>query len=171
MLQDFDLQALYTAIDEQRRSRCLTWAAVSREVNSMAADVPGRKPIATSTIAGLRVKALGEGDGILQMLLWLGRTPESFVPGADIPRHLGKLRELGTSQILRWNTKALHAALDAKRTCGGLSWNEVAIRIGGVNARGLARMAKGGRTHFPLVMRITKWLGKPAAHFTRASDW
>ena len=137
----------------------------------MAADVPGRKPIATSTIAGLQVKALGEGDGILQVLLWLGRTPESFVPGADIQEHKGKLRELGTSQILRWNTKALHAALDAKRTTGGLSWSEVATQIGGVNASELTRMAKGGRTYFPLVMRITKWLGKPAASFTQASDW
>jgi hypothetical protein len=67
--------------------------------------------MATSTITGLKHKALGEGDGILQMPLWLRRTPESFVPGfqeADAERF--RLRELGSEQVLRWDTKALHSA-------------------------------------------------------------
>ena len=64
---------------------------MTREVNGIA---PGEKseghPIATSTITGLKDKAVGEGDGILAMLLWLRRTPESFVPGfedADAERY------------------------------------------------------------------------------------
>ena len=144
---------------------------MTREINARFRDVPGHKPIATSTITGLQAKALGEGDGILQMLLWLQRTPESFLPGVDADPNDGRLRELGPSQILRWDTKKIYTALNTKRASSGLNWNELAIQIGGVNAGLLTRMARGGRTAFPQVMRITQWLGEPATKFTRASDW
>ena len=168
--RDFDLPALYAALDAQRRVRGLSWAAATGEINARFRDVPGHKPIATSTIAGLRTKPLGEGDGILQMLLWLERTPESFVPGAPADAREERLRKLSTTQILRWDTKAIHAAVDVRKAAGRLSWNEVADRIGGCNASGLIRMAKGGRTALPFVLRVVQWLGEPAAKYTRASN-
>ena len=166
---DFDLGALYEALDEQRRSRRLSWAAATREINR---SKTAGHPIATSTVTGLEKKRTGEGDGILQMLLWLGRTPESFVPGfgeADAERF--HLRELGGERILRWDTKALHSALNAERQARGLTWKEVARDVGGFTPGMLTNLAKGGRTGFPGVMRIVGWLGQPAAAFTRASDW
>jgi len=168
----FDLAALYEALDGKRASLGMTWASVAREINAQFRDVLGHKPIAVSTIKGLKIKAIGEGDGILQMLLWLGRTPESFVLGANADPKLGQLRQLGTNQILRWDTRAIHRAIDAKRTAEGLSWADVARQIGGmgVNSGTLTRMSNGGRTAFPHVMRIVRWLGEPAANFTRASD-
>ena len=129
---DFDLKALYDALDEQRRSREMSWAAVAREISRFNTE---GHPIATSTITGLKNRALGEGDGILQMLLWLRRTPESFVPGfteADAERF--RLRELGNEQILRWDTKALHSALNAQRQARGLTWKEVAAGSGWVHS-------------------------------------
>src|SRR5262245_10384570 len=126
---DFSLNALYNAIDEQRHSRGLSWAALAREVNRFKMD---RHPIASSTITGLKSKRVAEGDGILQMLLWLGRTPESFCPGfpeATAPRY--HLRDLPQMQILRFDTKALHAALNAQREAKGMTWREVADEIGG----------------------------------------
>jgi len=77
---DFNLRALYDALDAQRRSREMSWPAVTREINRFKTE---SHPIATSTITGLQSKAVAEGDGILQMLRWLGRTPESFVPGVE----------------------------------------------------------------------------------------
>jgi hypothetical protein len=165
---DFDLRALYDALDEQRRLRGMGWAAVTREINRFKTE---GHPIATSTITGLKNKAVGEGDGILQMLLWLRRTPESFVPGfeeADAERF--RLRELEREQTLRWDTKALHSALNAQRQARGMTWKEVAKEIGGFTPGMLTNLAKGGRTGFPGVMRIVRWLGQPAAGFTRASD-
>jgi len=165
---DFDLKALYEAIDIQRRSREMSWAAVTREINRFHTE---GHPIATSTITGLKNKAVGEGDGILQMLLWLHRTPESFVPGfqeAGAARF--RFRELGREQILRWDTRALHAALNAQRQARGMTWKEVAQEIGGFTPGMLTNLAKGGRIGFPGVMRMVKWLGQPAAAFTRASD-
>jgi outer membrane protease len=90
---DFDLRALYEAIDEQRRSRKLSWAAATREINR---EKIGGRPIATSTIEALRTNALGEGDGILHMLVWLQRTPESFVPGSP-DAHVGWLGQPATT--------------------------------------------------------------------------
>src|SRR5262245_8486663 len=119
-LSDFDLRALYEALDAARVERGLSWAALAGEVNRFRTVM---RPISTSTITGLRSKRVGEGDGILQMLLWLGRTPESFVPGmagADASRF--RLPRLKTTQILRWDTRALFAALDAGRQQRRLTW-------------------------------------------------
>jgi hypothetical protein len=166
---DFDLKALYAAIEEQRRSRDLTWSAVGREVNR---GITVRHPIASSTITGLRTKAVAEGDGILQMLLWLGRTPESFVsgfPDADAARF--QLSGRTDGQILRWDATALHAALNTKRQAEKMTWQVVANEIGGFTPRMLTNLAKGGRVGFPGVMRLTAWLGQPAAAFTGLVPW
>jgi hypothetical protein len=167
--RDFDTRALFDALDEQRRARDLTWTAVAREVNRHRTT---RRPIAVSTITGLKQKPGGEGDGILQMLLWLGRPPESFVPGhqqanADECR----LPEITTGQILRWDTKALHAALDARRRERQLTWAELARDIGGFTPNMLTDLSKGGRVGFPRVMRLVAWLDRPAVTFTRIADW
>ena len=165
MNADFDLSALYEALDQQRCSRNMTWAAVMREVNRFKTD---GHPIATSTIRGLRDKRVAEGDGILQMLLWLHRTPESFVPDfpdADAERF--RLREVGIDQTLRWDTKGIHAALNAKKQALGMSWMEVARQIGGCTPNTLTNLSNGGRIGFPGVMRIVGWLGQPATNFTR----
>jgi hypothetical protein len=164
---DFDLKALYDALDEQRRSRKLSWSAVTREINRFKTE---GHPIATSSITGLKNKIVAEGDGILQMLLWLRRTPESFVPGfpeADAERF--RLREVGKEQTLRWDTKALHSALNDQRQAREMTWKEVALEVGGFTPGILTNLAKGGRIGFPGVMRIVRWLGQPAGTFTRTA--
>jgi hypothetical protein len=73
-------------------------------------------------------------------------------------------------QILRFDAKGIYAALESRRVERGMTWAEVAGEIGGVSAAGLTRLAKGGRVGFPGVMRIARWLGRPAASFTHAAD-
>ena len=166
---DFNLFALYDAIDKRRREREMSWTSVAKEVNRLRTT---RHPIAVSTIAGLRHKPVGEGDGILQVLLWLGRTPESFVP--DIPdadSERFRLPTLTTSQILRWDTHALFLALNAKRMESHLTWSDVARELQGFTPGMLTNLSKGGRIGFPRVMRLVRWLGKPAVTFTRIADW
>jgi hypothetical protein len=167
--RDFDLRALYEALDVQRRKRELSWVAVADEVNRHRTT---RRPIAASTITGLRQKAIGEGDGILQMLLWLRRTPESFVPEfADGHSAQYVLPEPARGQILRWDTQALFAALDTERRERRLTWAAVSREIGGFTPGMLTSLSKGGRIGFPRVMRLVRWLGRPAAAFTRIADW
>lgn len=78
---DFDVNALHSALDAHSNERGMSWKAVAREMNR-ADERYSIHPISASTISGLKNKRWGvEGDGVLQMLLWLDRTPESFVPG------------------------------------------------------------------------------------------
>jgi hypothetical protein len=164
---EFDLRALYDAIDQRRRSRRLSWTEVANEVNHFRT---GGHPIAPSTIRGLESKAVAEGDGVLQMLLWLGRTPESFVSGVD-DADAGpyRIEHPGPGRLLRWDAKALYSALNAQRQARGLTWGMVAQQVGGFTPGMLTRLANGGRVGFPGVMRIVQWLERPAAAFMRAS--
>jgi hypothetical protein len=76
---DFDINALYDALNAQRRARGLSWEAVARQISGRFADVRSARAVSASTLSGLQRRSIVEGDGVLQMLLWLRRTPESFV--------------------------------------------------------------------------------------------
>ena len=167
-MHDFDLRALYDALDERRRERNISWTALAREVNR--GSTTGH-PIAVSTITGLREKPVGEGDGILQMLLWLGRTPESFVPDiTDADSERFRLPDVILSQTLRWDARALFLALNAQRAERQLTWADVARELRGFTPGMLTNLSKGGRVGFPPVMRLVRWLGRPAVSFTRIAD-
>ena len=125
-----------------------------------------------STITSLRHKPVGEGDGILQMLLWLGRTPKSFVPGIpDAGSARYRLPAPRTGQILRWDTRALSSAVNAERVRRQMTWTEMAREVGGFTPSMLTNLSKGGRTGLPHVMRLVRWLGRPAVTFTRIAAW
>jgi hypothetical protein len=156
---DSILTTLYKALDAQREARGLTWTAAVREIGGRGAG-----SIAVSTVKGLRTRTLAEADGVLQMLRWLDRAPESFATTAVIGATLPIVQGHG---VLRVDTRALHAALSAKRVKRGLTWVQIAREIGGWQVGGLIRLSKGGRTAFPPVLRVTAWLGRPLAAFVR----
>lgn len=162
MAADFDVKALYSALERKRVERELTWSGVAKEIEERYAKV------SASTIKSVGTRTRVEGDGVLQMLLWLGRTPESFVPGFEGSRE--QLRVPNDAKVLRWDTAAIFREVDRKRDGGKLNWNEVADQIGGITSAQLKGLRKGGRTFFPEVMRIVLWLEIPAGHLTRESD-
>ncbi|MGA3345882.1 MAG: hypothetical protein ABSC76_13525 [Terracidiphilus sp.] len=167
---DFSLRGLYAALDAQRQARGLSWSQVTKEMHGRSGRNSARG-LSASTISGARIRKALEGDGVLQMLHWLDRTPESFVPGHQSSEEFDeRLPEIPQGKVLRFDTKMLHAALDARRIDQELTWAQVA-KESGVGVSTLTYLSKGGRTAFPQVMRMTGWLGRPAAHFTRASDW
>jgi len=163
---DFDIDALHAALDEARRARGLSWQALTHEINDQFAGIPAGR-ISVSTIRDMRGRTSIEGDGVLQALRWLGREPERFVPGW--PHESRPLPALDNGHILRFDTIAIYARLDARRSERRQTWTQVAGEIGGVTADGLRRLSAGGRISFPNVMRIAHWLGVPAAALTRAS--
>jgi hypothetical protein len=164
----FDLLALYNAMDAKRAANGSSWAQVTAEINALFAGTGAR--MAQSTIRGVGTRRVVEADGVLQMLRWLGRSPESFVPNdsrADAPEAL--LPDVPSDRILRFNTPLLHAALNAIRMDRQLTWEQLAKRIK-LNRSTLAGYAHGSRTSFPDVMRAVHWLDKPAALFTYAAE-
>lgn len=165
---DFDVDALYAALDAERRARGLSWQQLAREISAQFGRT-GSRPIAASTLSGMRGKRVIEGDGVLQALGWLNRTPESFIPG-HTPAANEALPQVDADRILRFDAIAIYQALDAQRTARGLTWPQVAHEIGAVAPGGLTRLAKGGRVGFPEVMRVFRWLGRSAVSFTRVSS-
>ena len=162
------LRALYEAIDERRCAQGMSWAETTRAINGYKTE---GAPVATSTITGLKDKPVGEGDGILGMLVWLGRTPESFIPGipdADAERY--RLPEVANDHGLRWDTQAIHAALNAQRQEWKMTWKDVAQEFGRCTPGMLMHLSKGGRIGFPGVVRYALWVEQPAATFVRAAD-
>jgi DNA-binding phage protein len=163
---DFSLRDLYMALDTQRQEQGLSWSQAAMEINRHNTRVSTRR-MATSTITGTRFRAAAEGDGVLQMLRWLKRTPESFIPGFLESGGFDELLpEVLPTQVLRFDTRKLYAALDAQRTERNISWKQLAKEVG-MSSSMLTHLSKGGRTSFPTVMRMTRWLGRPTAEFTR----
>ena len=163
--RDFSLQTLYGALDEKRRAAGLSWAGATHQINRFG---PSRRAIASSTITGLRTKRVAEGNGVLHMLLWLDRTPESFVagyPNASDSRF--RLPQISEYQILQFDPPALHAALSARREARALTWAAVAREIGGVTSGMLTNLARSSRVGFPGVMQLTAWLDQPAVTFVK----
>jgi transcriptional regulator with XRE-family HTH domain len=169
-MPDFDMNALYEALDAEREARGLTWADVLRQLNERFERLPSR-PFAMSTIKGMREKRSVTSAVVLQLLRWLRRAPEDFIPDGVPLTASTALPTIPDTQVLRFDTKALHAALNAARIERGLTWSDVAARLSDTQAPMLTGLAKGPLIGFPQVTRITQWLGVPAATFVRGYDW
>ena len=168
---DFDIAALHSVLDARRTERGMSWKAVAREINR-AEERNSVHPISPATIIGLKDKRWGvEGDGVLQILLWLDRTLESFVPdhpGATRPE--ARLPRVPSGWILRFDVQLIFSKLDAQRSARQLTWSEVAAEVGRFyTAQNLKDMSKQKRTTFPHVMRLARWLRCPVVVLTRVS--
>jgi hypothetical protein len=163
----FDMRALHAALDDESRARKLTWDQLAAEVSEPFKHTPSI-PISPGTLRTMTAKRSVTSAVVLQVLRWLRRTPESFLSGRDRPPAPGEeLPETGPGQILRFDTAAIHAALDAKRREQGMTWKEVAREIRGFTPGMLTNLANGPLIGFPRVMGLTLWLGRPASDFVR----
>jgi hypothetical protein len=177
----FDAAALYTALDAQRAERGLSWSGVAREIWEMSAELNARRndhPISPATITGMRGSGRTSCQHALFFLHWLQRMPEDFMTGpltvAGRP-----LPAIGPDRRLRWHLHAsprrpeggLFEAMDARREQEGLTWSELAKRLRCTPSQlsGLRRARYA--TGMGLAMRITQWLGRPAADFVYAARW
>jgi hypothetical protein len=164
----FDLRALQDALDGERRTRKLTWDQLAAEINEPFKHTPSI-PISVGTIRTMTTKRSVTSAVVLQVLRWLRRTPESFLAGRDqAPAPREALPGAGPAQILRFDTAAIHAALDARRREQGMTWREVASEIRGFTPSMLTNLANGPLIGFPRVMALMQWLGRPASDFVRA---
>jgi uncharacterized protein YfiM (DUF2279 family) len=171
---DFDVGALYDALDARRRARGLSWRQVTDEITSQSSGWVARlgdaaHPMSPATLTGMRAGRSLTANHALGMLLWLGRTPESFIPGCEANDADGALPQVGPDRILRWDSAALHTALDAQRRARGMTWQQVAreVRCSVNQVTGLPRLR-----YAPGVvpaMRMVRWLDCPAATFTVAA--
>jgi hypothetical protein len=164
-LRRFDVRAFHAALDAERRDRGLTWLELAAEINRPLLATPSI-PIHPDTLRTIPAKSSVTSAVVLQALAWLGRTPEDFLTGPPAPLET-PLPASGPGRVLRFDTRALHAALDAQRQARGLTWTQVAAELPGFRAAMLINLAKGPLIGFPRVMLLTQWLGRPAADFVK----
>ncbi|MCB8883065.1 hypothetical protein ACELLULO517_22645 [Acidisoma cellulosilytica] len=162
----FDMGAFHAALDAARQSRGLSWADLAVEINRPFEGTDSI-PIHHATLREMKAKRSVTSAVVLQALAWLGRTPESFLTGPVIFPET-PLPESGPGQVLRFDTQALHTALEVQRHARGLSWAQLSAELPGFTTSMLTNLATGPLIGFPRVMLLLVWLGQPAAHFVRA---
>lgn len=161
------MQALHAVLDAERRALHLSWIELTAQINKPF-DGTSSIPISLTTIRSMQKKRSVTSAVVLQVLRWLGRTPESFLTGhGSSPTASETLPEPGPSRILRFDTRAMHGALEAERARRGMTWKQVAAELPGFTEGTLRNLASGPLIGFPRVMMITQWLGLPAARFVR----
>jgi hypothetical protein len=167
MLSSFDMKQLHAPLDAERHARGLNWVELTHEINKPFAGTSSI-PISVATIRGIPDKRSVTSAVVLQILRWLRRTPESFLAGHDAASAGDTMPpEPGSARILRFDTRALHAALDAERIEHGLTWRQLAGRLPGFTEGTLTNLSTAPLIGFPRVMVLTQWLRRPAANFVK----
>jgi transcriptional regulator with XRE-family HTH domain len=173
-IRPFDNAALYAALDEKRTARGLSWQRVADQMWEQSAALNGRRrdhPISPSTLTNLTSSPRTSCQHALFMLRWLGRAPESFLRGAAEAGEQFNLPAAGPDHRLRWALKLLYVALDDKRRQEGLTWKALAVALGCSPGQLTGLRTAKYATSMDLSMRITQWLGRPAADFVYPAAW
>jgi hypothetical protein len=167
-MRTFDMQALHTALDDERGARDLNWVELAADINKPFSGTTSI-PINVSTIKNMSKKSSVTSTVVLQVLRWLDRSPESFLSGRLVePTADEKLPNVDANRILRFDTHAIYAALDDERRRRNLTWKQLVAQLPGFTQNMVANLAAGPLIGFPRVMTITQWLDCPAATFVRA---
>lgn len=142
----FDSTALFQALDELRLERGVAWQQLADEAG-----------VAASTLKRTQAGGAMEADGALALIRLTGRAPETFAAGLPAGSE-----PLGRG---RFDTCALHRALDEERQRRGLSWADAARATGAGSAAALRRLERGGRISADLMLACVWWLGRRVNDF------
>jgi len=171
---EFDIAALFDALDEKRRSLALSWHGVAKALWIQSVKLNMQRddhPIGAATITGMAKRMDTTRQHALFMLRWLERSPESFIPGLAFDAKATALPVVDSNRRLRWNLQELYIAVDRQRREQDLTWKQLAHSLrctpSQLTGIGKARFAIGMR----LAMRIVVWLDRPARDFIYAATW
>jgi hypothetical protein len=172
-LPAFDGAALIDALDAQRAEHDLGWSALADTLHQQSADL--NDDLSDHALCpGALVRTAKRGTMSCQyaliLLRWIGRAPEDFLTGPVVDVGDPHLPEAGSDSRLRWDLPQLHAELDERRRQHGLTWVELAEQLGCTPSR-LTNLRAARLADMDLTMRITQWLGRPAATFVHPARW
>jgi transcriptional regulator with XRE-family HTH domain len=80
------------------------------------------------------------------------------------------LPEAAADSRLRWDLNHLHSALNERRRQQNLTWAELAEELDCTPSR-LTNLRTARLADMDLAMRVTQWLGLPAAAFIHPAQW
>jgi hypothetical protein len=172
-LPRFDCDALYTALDAQRREHGLGWYELADELWRQSSELNAERedhPLCGGAVSRLQQRGATSCQYGMFMLRWLERAPEEFLTGPVVDVGDVSLPRAGAGSRLRWDLSQLHAALNRERRARGLTWAALADEIGCTASR-LTNLKTARLADMDLAMRVTQWLGEPAARFIHPAQW
>jgi hypothetical protein len=170
----FDCGALFDALDEQRRDLGFGWYQLADELWKLSAELntqrSGDHPLCGGAVQRLHERGATSCQYALFMLRWLRRPPEDFLVGPVHDVGDVQLPDAGTDSRLRWDLSQLHEALNEQRRARDLTWAGLAMELDCTPSR-LTNLRTARLADMDLVMRVTQWLGRPAAAFIHPARW
>ena len=170
----FDCGALYDALDAQRRDLGLGWYELADDLWQQSADLnaqrSGDHPLCGGAVQRLHERGATSCQYALFMLRWLRRAPEDFLVGPVLDVGDVRLPDASTDSRLRWDLSQLHAALNEQRRQQNLTWAALAEELDCTPSR-LTNLRTARLADMDLAMRVTQWLGQPAAAFIHPARW
>jgi len=169
----FDFAAFFAAFDTKRRERGLGWYEFADELWQQSSELNAQRtdhPLCGGAVSRLGARGATSCQYALFMLRWLGRAPEEFLTGSVVDVGNAQLAQPGPDSRLRWDLNQLYIALNEQRQACGLTWSGLARELGCTPSR-LTNLRTARIADMDLTMRVTQWLGKPAAEFIHAAQW
>ena len=169
----FDGNSLIRALDAKRADNGLDWNKLAIELWQQSAELNAE--LADNCLcSGALVRTAKRGTMSCQyaliLLRWIDRAPEDFLTGAVVPVGDVRLPDAGADSRLRWDLPQLHAALNERRQERRLTWAELAAELDCTPTR-LTNLRTARLADMDLAMRVTQWLGQPAAAFVHPATW
>jgi hypothetical protein len=170
MHPSFDCNAMMRALNAARTARGLGWTPLADELWRQSADLNAK--LGDSALCpGALVRTVTRGAMSCQyaliILRWLDRAPEEFLTGPVVDVGEVRLPRAGVGHRLRWNLGELHASLNERRV---VSWATLSRELGCTPNR-LTNLRTARLADMDLTMRVTQWLGMPAARFVHPARW
>ena len=171
-LATFGFAAFFAAVDDARRDRHMGWCDLAGELWNQSAQLNAERddhPLCGGAISRLGGRGETSCQYALYLLRWLGQSPEEFLAGPALDVGNVRLPDPGPDSRLRWDLAQLHAALNDERQRRELTWAELAEQIGCTPSR-LTNLRIARMADLALTVRVTQWLGRPAAEFTHPAN-
>jgi hypothetical protein len=172
-LPAFDGPGLIAALDARRADRGLGWTELAEKLWAQSAELNDRLSdhcLCPGALVRTAKRATMSCQYALIILRWIDRAPEDFLTGAVVDVGDVRLPEAGPDRRLRWDLPQLHAALNERRRERELTWAELAEELDCTPAR-LTNLRTARLADMDLTMRVTQWLGQPAARFIHPAEW
>ena len=170
----FDCDAFYGALDTQRKERGLGWYELADELWSQSSELNAERvddhPLCGGAVSRIHQRGATSCQYALFILRWLDRAPEDFLTGPSVSVGEVALPRAGSDRRLRWNLAELHEALNEQRRARGLTWAALAQELDCTPSR-LTNLRTARLADMDLAMRVTQWLGRPAADFIHPAEW
>lgn len=172
-LSRFDCDAMFSALDAERRKAGLDWNELARTLWEQSSELNatrGDNPLCPGAVPRFKQRGSISCQYAMFMLRWIDRAPENFLAGKVVRVGDTSLPKAGPDRRLRWNLPELHTLLNERRQEADLTWAALGQELD-CSPNRLTNLRTARLADMDLAMRTTQWLGEPAATFIYAADW